>query len=106
MNFMTRQDLTDSHAHLNGSLPAGTATVGIRPDHVTLAPEGPSLPLPMEVTLIEPIGTESHVHLAWGDKPVVAAIRGRPPVREGERVTAHLQIAALHPFDAEGRRLA
>ena len=105
MNFMTHHELAASHAALNGSLPEGTATVGIRPDHVTLAPDGPSLPLPMEVTLIEPIGTESHVHLAWQDKAMIATVRGRPRVREGERVTAHLQIAALHPFDAGGRRL-
>ena len=106
MNFMTRQALADSHAALNGSLPAGTETVGIRPDHVTFAPEGPSLPLAMEVTLIEPIGTESHVHLNWRNQAVVAAVRGRASVREGDRVTAHLQLAALHPFDADGRRLA
>ena len=73
---------------------------------MTLTPEGPSLPLSMEVTLIEPIGTESHVHLAWQDKSLIAAVRGRPPIREGETVTAHLQLAALHPFDADGRRLS
>ena len=106
MNFMTRQALADSETALNGSLPAGTETIGIRPDHVTLVPEGPSLPLAMEVTLIEPIGTESHVHLNWRDQALIAAVRGRPPVREGEQVTAHLQLAALHPFDADGRRLA
>jgi sn-glycerol 3-phosphate transport system ATP-binding protein len=106
MNFVTRQALADHHSALNGSLPAGTETVGIRPDSVTLAPEGPSLPIPMEVTLIEPIGTESHVHLAWREKSMIAAVRGRPPIREGEQVTAHLQIAALHPFDADGRRLS
>ncbi len=105
MNFMTRQALADHQTALNGSLPPGTETIGIRPDQVTLAPEGPSLPLPMEVTLIEPIGAESHVHLIWQDKPMVAAVRGRPSVREGEKVTAHLQLAALHPFDADGRRL-
>jgi sn-glycerol 3-phosphate transport system ATP-binding protein len=105
MNFMTHQELAGSHAALNGSLPAGTATIGIRPDQVTLTPEGPSLPLSMEITLIEPIGTESHVHLAWQNRAMVAAVRGRPAVKEGEMVTAHLQIAALHPFDSTGQRL-
>ena len=106
MNFVTHQELAASHAALNGSLPTGTATVGIRPDHVSLSPEGPSLPLAMEVTLIEPIGTESHVHLTWQDRPMVAAVRGRPQVQEGEQVTAHLELAALHPFDATGKRLS
>ncbi len=106
MNFITHQELAASHDSLNGSLPAGTTTVGIRPDQLTLVPEGPSLPLPMTVTLIEPIGTESHVHLTWQDKSLVAAVRGRPPIREGEAVTAHLQLAGLHPFDAAGRRLS
>ncbi len=106
MNFVTHQELAASHAALNGSIPPGTATIGIRPDQVTLAPEGPSLPLSMEVTLIEPIGTESHVHLNWQDKALVAAVRGRPSVTEGDQVTAHLQLAGLHPFDADGRRLA
>lgn len=60
----------------------------------------------MQVTLIEPIGIESHAHLHWRDKAVVAAVRGHPAVREGEQVTAHLQLAGLHPFDAERQRLA
>ncbi len=85
---------------------AGTTTIGIRPDQVTLVPEGPSLPLPMEVTLIEPIGTESHVHLTWRDKPMVAALRDRPAVAEGDQVTAHLQLAGLHPFDSAGKRVS
>jgi len=105
MNFLERSALPDEAA-LNGSVPAGTATIGVRPEHVNLTPEGPSLALPMTVALIEPIGTESHVHLRWNDNHLIAAVRGRPAIREGEPTTAHLQLAALHPFDAAGQRLA
>ncbi len=59
----------------------------------------------MAVTLIEPVGTESHVHLIWQDQPMVAAVRGRPAVADGDRVTPPLQLAALYAFDAEGQRL-
>ena len=105
MNFVMRDALPDDRNALAGHLPAGTTTVGIRPEHVTLTPEGPSLPLPVSVALIEPIGSESHVHLLWGDRHLIAAVRGRPPVAEGEQLIAHLQLAGLHPFDAGGGRL-
>jgi sn-glycerol 3-phosphate transport system ATP-binding protein len=105
MNFIERSALPDAAA-LNGSLPAGTSTIGVRPEHVALAPEGPALALPVVVALIEPIGTESHVHLRWNDQQLVAAVRGRPMVKEGEQTTAHLQLAGLHPFDAGGQRVA
>ncbi len=105
MNFMTRRTLNPDHTTLNGSLPAGTETIGIRPEHVTLTPEAPALRLAMAVALIEPIGSESVIHLHGGDNHLIAAVRGRPSVAEGEQVTAHLQLAELHAFDAAGRQL-
>ena len=105
MNFIGLDALLDRNAFA-GSVPAGTATIGIRPEHVTLTLERPSLPLPMVVALIEPIGSESHIHLRGPDSRLIAAVRGRPSAAEGDQVTAHLQLAELHPFDAAGRRLA
>ncbi len=106
MNFIRLDALPDHRSALAGSLPSGTVTVGIRPEHVTLAPETPSLPLPMGVALIEPIGSESHVHLRGGDTLLIASVRGHPSAVEGNQVTAHLRLAELHAFDASGRRLA
>jgi sn-glycerol 3-phosphate transport system ATP-binding protein len=103
MNVIAREALSGDA--LAASLPAGTTTVGIRPEHVTLIPEGPSLPLPAVVALIEPIGTENHVHLRWADRHLIATVRGRPSVAEGDQVTVHLQLPELHPFDASGQRL-
>ncbi len=57
------RDALPDDAARNGSLPAGTVTVEVRPEHVNLTPEAPSLALPMVVSLIEPVGAESYVHL-------------------------------------------
>ena len=88
------------------ALPPGAAdqsaiTLGIRPEHVDLAPGG----LPMQVDLVEPLGSETlvHGHLADGTKLLVKR-PGALPV--GEALSVGFPADVLHLFDAgTGRRL-
>ena len=85
-----------------GTAASGTVTLGIRPEHIDLAPGG----VPMLVDLVEPLGSETlvHGHLADGTKLLVRQA-GVLPV--GEALSVGFPAAALHLFDAaSGRRLA
>jgi sn-glycerol 3-phosphate transport system ATP-binding protein len=75
--------------------------IGIRPEHVVLAPQG----LPLAVDLIEPLGSETLVHGRLADDtPLVVKVAGAVPPGEAFAVT--LPPAHLHIFDAEtGLRL-
>ena len=81
---------------------AGSLTLGIRPEHIDLAPGG----LPMSVDLVEPLGSETlvHGHLADGSRLLVKQ-SGSLPI--GEALSVAFPAAALHLFDGTtGRRLA
>jgi len=80
---------------------AGPVTLGIRPEHVSLAEDG----IPLAVELVEPLGSETLVHGRMADgTALLAKLPGAAPV--GDRVTVALAPDALHLFDAaSGRRL-
>ncbi len=80
---------------------AGRVTLGIRPEHVALAPDG----IPLAVELVEPLGSETLVHGRMADgTPLLAKLPGAPAI--GDAVAVALDPAQLHVFDyATGRRL-
>lgn len=82
----------------------GTAlTIGIRPEHVRMDPEG----LPFTIDLVEPLGSETLVHgrvAAPGEDALVVKIAGGPPRGGGLRIG--FPAESVHVFEAEnGRRL-
>jgi len=110
MNFLPAALLPGGAVRLSGgeviplpcaSAPAGAVTLGIRPEHVSLAANG----IPLAVELVEPLGSETLVHGRMADgTALLAKLPGAEPV--GERVTVALAPGALHLFDAgSGRRI-
>ena len=110
MNFLPAEIGNDGHSirlatgaayALPHRFPTGPATLGIRPEHLTLAPDG----IPLTVELVEPLGSETLVHGRMADgTPMLAKLNGAAPV--GDAVTVELNSAELHVFDREtGRRL-
>jgi len=84
--------------------PDGRAlTIGIRPEHLALGPDG----LTLDVDLTEPLGSETliHGHLTGeAADMLVVKLAGHPP--PGERLAVTLPTAHIHVFDAaSGRRL-
>jgi sn-glycerol 3-phosphate transport system ATP-binding protein len=95
-----------------GALPEADAArlqratnIGIRPDALTLTATPGALALPATVMLIEPIGAESHVHLRWQDRLLVAQMHGKLGLADGDTVTVYADHANIHSFGADGRRL-
>ncbi len=70
-------------------------TLGVRPENVSLSADG----IPLQVELVEPLGSETLVHGRMADgTPLLAKLPGAAPV--ADRVGVTLDAAALHVFDA------
>lgn len=85
---------------------APALTVGVRPEHVALATDGP---LEGRVALVELLGADVQVvcELPGGCQVVVRQEARRRRPRLGEPVRLTVDVGAVHLFDAEtGRRLA
>ncbi|KGF69168.1 sugar ABC transporter ATP-binding protein [Hoeflea sp. BAL378] len=72
------------------------ATIGIRPEHFTIAETG----WPATVSVVEPTGSETQITCRLAGKVIRVLIRGRTATRPGE--TIHLAVAPdlVHFFDA------
>jgi len=83
----------------------GQIHLGVRPEHVTVCAldqgEGNA-----EVRVVEPLGSETLLHLDAGGQPVVARLPGLVEVPDGEQVGLRVDVKRLHFFDASGARIA
>ena len=70
---------------------------GIRPEHLTLAKGG----IPAEVSVIEPMGSETQLFAKLGGQRMVALLRHRFNTEPGEKLSLLPDISAVHLFDAE-----
>jgi multiple sugar transport system ATP-binding protein len=98
----------DGRSAAIGAVPAGWAgrrvTLGIRPENVRLDPEAG---LPCVVSLVEPTGSETHLIAHVGGTEIVAVLKERMRIHEGETVKLAFDAAQTHVFDPEtGQRLA
>ena len=83
-------------------LPAGAATLGIRPEHVhAQGGDGPAVDGQVEV--IERLGDVSYVYvqLAGGERLVMAE-PGTSGLRPGDDVSCRMNADKIHLFDADG----
>jgi len=83
--------------------PGLTATVGIRPEHMTIVPEGEgSFDIP--VGIVESTGSATYITSAT--RPELTVVEtGRGGVRPGDIVGLAVDPRHLHLFDAEGKRI-
>jgi ABC-type sugar transport system ATPase subunit len=83
--------------------PAGPATLGIRPEHLRLVSAAPGT-LPGTVTLVEPLGPESivHVEVATGAELRVR-VQGASPASPGDAVHVAVDAESVLVFDQDGR---
>jgi len=83
---------------------SGAVTLGVRPEHVRLAPDGEGWPA--AVSLIEPMGDETLVFLDYGGPASIVAkvdAEERLAVGEGRRFTFRTERVVF--FDASGNRV-
>jgi multiple sugar transport system ATP-binding protein len=84
----------------------GPVTVGIRPEHLRLAPNG-SGELAGRVDVVEQLGNSTLLYIDLGGQTqVVAEEGGECPARLGETVKLAVTPAAAHLFDARGEAVA
>jgi multiple sugar transport system ATP-binding protein len=81
--------------------PAGTVQVGARTEHLELVPDEHG---PAEVTLVEHLGSENHLHLQLDGHRIVTLVPPGSRWRSGAR--ARLSLRQPLCFDAAGDRLA
>lgn len=83
------------------SVPQGTATVGIRPEHIGLGAGG-GYRLEAVVELIENLGAERLVYALRHDQRLLVKTALSAP-ETGDRITLSLPPSRLHFFDAHGK---
>jgi multiple sugar transport system ATP-binding protein len=74
---------------------------GIRPEHLRLSDSG----VPAVVEVVEPTGSETLVIAKTGGNTLSALLRERVTVVPGQHVFLAPDLAQLHLFDAQGRRI-
>ncbi|KQO75013.1 sn-glycerol-3-phosphate import ATP-binding protein UgpC [Rhizobium sp. Leaf262] len=92
----------------NGTIPAHAATIGIRPEDITIADSTSASPfqIPVKVAAVELVGAESYVHGEISDgSPIVFRVPGRSAIEIAETLTITADPGRFHLFDANGDRL-
>jgi multiple sugar transport system ATP-binding protein len=78
------------------------AIYGVRPEHLEIGRTG----APAEVTVLEPMGSETQVFAKLGGQKIVGLFRQRLRAAPGDRISLMPDISAVHLFDAaSGQRL-
>ncbi|MGQ2920386.1 MULTISPECIES: sn-glycerol-3-phosphate import ATP-binding protein UgpC [Rhizobium] len=92
-----------------GALPQNAATLGIRPEDITLADAEPmdaAFTGNVQVDAVELVGAESYVHGSFADgTTIVFRVHGRSQLRIGETLRIAAQAKDFHLFDASGKRI-
>jgi multiple sugar transport system ATP-binding protein len=78
-----------------GALLGETATVGVRPEHFEIAEGG----LPVTVTLVEPMGSDTQITGKAGDTDIVAMFHRRVAANPGDVLSLKPMAAEMHRFD-------
>jgi multiple sugar transport system ATP-binding protein len=104
MNFLPIGELpNDTTTRQAVALPDGTHTLGLRPEHVQIDPQGL---ISMAVSQVEQLGSTSLLHGTVGQAtPFEIVCAGQTPVASGDSVRLALPVACLHYFDKDGQRL-
>ena len=85
---------------IDKSLDGKMAYYGVRPEHLTLGKSG----VPVEVSVLEPMGSETQLFAKLGGQRIVALLRHRLSAKPGAKLFLEPDIKAIHLFDAETRQ--
>jgi multiple sugar transport system ATP-binding protein len=97
--------IADSEVHL--PMPAGedlpiSFTLGVRPEDVQPHSDGQ---FPGQVTLIEPLGVETILHIKTGEQILLSLMPGLTDLRIGDQVRFDIVRERLHYFGSGGTRI-
>jgi multiple sugar transport system ATP-binding protein len=102
MNFLPIALLPPQHPDA-AMIPHGTHTIGLRPEHAQIAPDGP---ITMKVGQVEQLGSTSLLHGTVGqDTPFEMVCNGQTSITGGDTVNLGLPRQDMHCFDKDGQRI-
>jgi ABC-type sugar transport system ATPase subunit len=109
MNFLTvtmgETVVCDGQALVGVAPLPGAVTLGIRPEHLTIRPEGEG-DLPATVTLRETLGGDAYLYVRTpSGQAMVVRAEGDTPLNHGDRIGLALPPARVHLFGSDGQRL-
>lgn len=79
-----------------GAPTSGSASYGIRPEHLLLAEDG----VEAVVRLVEPMGSETQVTMTLGEHVLTSVFRERLAARPGDTIRIRPELSSIHLFDA------
>ena len=100
------------HPHINvlkpgllpcAAMPAGTATIGARTEHLDIQPAGNGADSNATVDWIEHLGDQNHLHIAVADQKITTLADPYMDIHAGDAVRVSLKDPLF--FDAEERRI-
>jgi len=77
----------------------GDVVLGIRPEHVRLAPRGTAPTLEATVDVVEPLGAQTLVYLGTGEAPLSMLVDGQAELVPGQSVALAIDPASVKLFD-------
>ena len=85
---------------------AGPATLGIRPEHLSVA-NGREPDFEAKIEIVEKLGAESLIYLQtdFSAEPVTMRISPDHQIRPGDSVPVHIERSKMHLFDPQGRAI-
>ncbi|MFC5368714.1 ABC transporter ATP-binding protein [Salinirubrum litoreum] len=92
---------TETQADVLGPGPRAI-TLGIRPEAVELAAESGPDTVTATVSVVEPMGSESVLHLDVAGTTMTASVSGDLAVTSGDRIRLRFPRDRVHAFDADG----
>ena len=108
MNFLTATGEGEIVKTAGGSLPlgrsaAGTATLGVRPEHITIVEGSGAKFADLRVDLVENLGGQTVVYATTTDgQNLTIVLEGQRHVELGSTVAAYVDPAKAHVFNSEG----
>ena len=80
--------------------------LGVRPEHATVVPDAASVPVPITLDLVEPLGSEALLHARVGDVPFVARAETAGDITHLSGVRQfHVRRDHIRVFDAQTGRI-
>ncbi len=83
---------------------AGKGVFGVRPEHFDVVP-AESYGIPVEIKLVEPLGSDTLIHFDLGGTPAIARVDPSLKPKLRERVFLKPQADKIHLFDATTGRV-
>jgi multiple sugar transport system ATP-binding protein len=92
-----------ARARLQGA--AGKGVLGVRPEHFDVVPAGATSAIPVEIKLVEPLGSDTLIHFDVAGTSAIARVDPSRKPKPRERLLLLPQADKIHLFDAATGRV-